>query len=71
MTTIVHEPKPRYVVEVANSISDYAGRRLQGAWNFAYAYDALTDAEAMADRMAEDNEYVRVIDRAENNEETA
>lgn len=70
MTTTVYEPKPRYVVEVANSINDYAGRRHQGAWNFAYAYDALTDAEAMADRLAEDNEYVRVIDRADN-EETA
>lgn len=61
----VYEPRPRYVVEVANSISNIVGHRMVGAWNFSYAYLHLSDAQAMAERLAEENEYVRVIDRAE------
>lgn len=65
MIRVVAEPRPRYVVETANMISvyGYIESRSRGAWNFAYAYNELSDAESMAARMAEDNEFVRVIDR--------
>lgn len=68
MSKTVYEPTPRYVVETANTLPTLTGGRVQGAWNFAYAFDLLRDAQNMAVRMAEDNEYVRVIDRADNEE---
>ncbi|QMU97822.1 hypothetical protein FVO59_11850 [Microbacterium esteraromaticum] len=68
MSTIIYEPEPRYVVETANALSGVTGIRLRGAWNFEHAFHALEDATAHADRLAEDNEHVRVIDRAENEE---
>lgn len=65
MSKVIAEPRPRYVVEMANTISPYGGGRYVGTWNFACAYDALSDAESMAARMAEDNEFVRIVDRQE------
>lgn len=64
MSKVIYEPSPRYVVEVANTVSGYGGHRHQGAWNFEHAFALASDAGALAKRLAEDNEFVRVIDRA-------
>jgi hypothetical protein len=71
MVATTYEPKPRYVVEVANTISySVSGARHAGAWEFRYAFEQEMDAYAAADRLAEEHEFVRVIDRrTENNEE--
>lgn len=71
MSKVIYEPAPRFVVEVANTVSHIRGERMQGAWNFEHAFALASDAEALAKRLAEDNEFVRVIDRtpAELNEE--
>lgn len=69
--TVVYTPRPRYVVETANTIESQTGERAPGLWNFGFAFHARNDAITAADRLAEDNEYVRVIDRAETNEENA
>lgn len=60
--SIVYEPKPRYVVETADVVS-FGSDEHPGAWNFHYAFERLDDAMAMADRLAEEHQYVRVIDR--------
>lgn len=64
MAEVVYRPEPRYVVERADSISALGGGRHPGGWNFEYAFELLHDAETKAARMSEENEYVRVIDRA-------
>lgn len=68
MSVTVYKPVPRYVVETAETFDTPTGQRFPGAWNFAFAFYDATDARAAADRLAEEHEYVRVIDRAENEE---
>lgn len=66
--TVIYGPKPRYVVETANTIVGLAGRNYLGAWQFRFAFHQEADAKAAADRLAEENEHVRVIDRTESEE---
>lgn len=67
--TVAYVPRPRYVVERANTITSFTGQRCQGAWEFVFAFNDMQDAIAAADREAEDNEWVRVIDRTADDEE--
>lgn len=69
MSAEIHRPQPRFVVETADTIIAYGGARSQGMWRFAFAFDLESDAITQANRLAEDNEFVRVIDRTATNEE--
>lgn len=52
----------RYSVEIGSQA--YMGiERTYVAWAFVRGFKTLGDAEAYADRIAEDNEFVRVVDR--------
>ncbi|WP_053387673.1 hypothetical protein [Leucobacter japonicus] len=52
----------RYAVEIGSQA--YIGMEPTYVdWAFDRGFKSLSDAEAYADRAAEDNEFVRVIDR--------
>lgn len=68
--SIVYAPKPRYAVEVANTISKITGGRMQGAWDYRFGFHNLDDAVSAADRLAEEHEFVRVVDRNAETDET-
>jgi len=61
--TVIYEPAPRYVVETADTIANVTGERMAGRWEFAFAFANRGEAMMTADRLAEDREYVRIIDR--------
>lgn len=58
--------KNRYVVETASrEIVPRLGRETEarpGEWEFEKAFELLSDAEAYAKRIAEDYEWVRIIE---------
>lgn len=65
----ITEFQRRYLVEIANTISTLTGRDLHGAWEFRLAFHDEADAHAAAERLSEDNRWVRVVDTQDNNEE--
>ena len=64
---VVADVRPRFVVEVGEieSIENVSGVVIGESlsWSFRFAFDALTDAEAAARRLAEELEHVRIVDR--------
>lgn len=69
--TIIFEPKPRYIIEIGDTVSFLTGGRAAGAWNFHAGTDDEAIAKSMAYQLAKEHEYVRVIERSaieENNE---
>lgn len=72
MSKTIYEPKPRYLVEsgegsyVQKEPDWVAPPELTAIhWSFDKAFNQEKDAISYADRMAEDHEFVRVIDREE------
>lgn len=74
MSETIYEPKPRYEVQrgEAEYIEGfdatkgiYAKTLTTTSWSFDKAFNLKSDAITYADRMAEDHEFVRVIDREE------
>lgn len=72
MSETIYEPKPRYEVQLGEasyleefdaSNGTYVKTCTTTYWNFDAAFNQKKDAISYADRLAEDNEYVRVIDR--------
>lgn len=60
----------RYEVQIANTLTTTMGHDVQGYWNFHLGFHDLADATAAAERLSEDNRWVRVVD-TQNDEETA
>lgn len=63
MNKTMYEPRPRYVVEIGESVMTIPGRIEFAGWVFHHAFSSMADAQACADGAAEDHQYVRVIDR--------
>lgn len=58
----VEEFRRRYEVQIANTISTVRGVDMQGYWDFHLGFHDLEDARAAAERLSEDNRWVRVVD---------
>lgn len=58
----VTEFRRRYEVQIAQTISTATGRDLRGAWGFRLGFHDEADAHAAAERLSEDNRWVRVVD---------
>lgn len=58
----VEEFRRRYEVQIAATIPSVMGKDLQGYWGFYLAFHNLEDARAAAERLSEDNRWVRVVD---------
>ncbi|MEV4777479.1 hypothetical protein [Microbacterium sp. LWH12-1.2] len=52
----------RYEVQIANTITNMLGDDRLGRWNFHLGFHDLEDARAAAERLSEDNRWVRVVD---------
>lgn len=61
----------RYEVQVAQTISTLRGVDMQGSWDFHFGFHELSDAMSAAERLSEENRWVRVVDTQEDNEENA
>ncbi|MDH5134048.1 MULTISPECIES: hypothetical protein [unclassified Microbacterium] len=62
MNAPTYEYRRRYEVQIASTISTITGRDMQGRWEFCLAFHDLADAQAAAERLSEDNRWVRVVD---------
>lgn len=58
----ITEFRRRYEVQIANTIATVTGRDMQGSWNFHLGFHNEADAMAAAERLSEDNRWVRVVD---------
>lgn len=61
MNTIT-EFRRRFEVQIADSIPKVMGGDMQGYWRFHLGFHTETDAMAAAERLSEDNRWVRVVD---------
>ena len=72
MSKIIYQPRISFEVQIGEG--NYVQKLPQWeadpelthvTWRFSAAFNQKDDASAYADRMAEDHEFVRVIDREE------
>lgn len=61
MNTIT-EFRRRFEVQIADSIPKVMGGDMQGYWRFHLGFHNEADAMAAAERLSEDNRWVRVVD---------
>lgn len=69
MSKVIGEFRRRYEVEIADSITLAGGIDRPGDWHFQFGFHELHDAQSAAERLSEDNRWVRVIDTHDDNEE--
>lgn len=61
----IEEFRRRYEVQIARSLTTLVGEDKRGYWDFHLGFHDLGDARAAAERLSEDNRWVRVVDTNE------
>lgn len=65
----VYEPRPRFIVEIADYVSRQSGVHEPTHWAFEEAFETLEEAKGSADYHARMNRFVRVIEKGSTDED--